>query len=80
MLVMFIVSVICALQLVFNYDDDGLSSYKPSYSLILARFTLGNLVEADRKTYIIQSAADVFSMIVLFGFYFHWRSYSKHYV
>ena len=71
----FVITILYILPLYLNYFDDGLASYKPSFALTLAKFTIGNLHEADQKVYIMQSACMVLSMITLFGFYLHWRSF-----
>jgi|JI7StandDraft_1071085.scaffolds.fasta_scaffold347333_1 hypothetical protein len=42
-LVCFIISVLMTLPLYLNYNGTGLSTYKPSFTLTLAKFTLGNL-------------------------------------
>jgi tellurite resistance protein TehA-like permease len=63
------------LQLYVNYTSDGLSTYKSSFALTLAKFSLGNLNNGSQKDYIMQSACDVLSMLVLFAFYLHWRSF-----
>lgn len=75
LLTCFVISALLILQLYVNYQDDGLSTYKASFTLTLAKFTLGNLTFADQKTYIMESAVDVLSMVILFGFYIHWRAY-----
>lgn len=75
LLTCFVISALLVLQLYINYQDDGLSTYKASFTLTLAKFTLGNLTFADQKTYIMESAVDVLSMVILFGFYIHWRAY-----
>lgn len=75
LLTCFVISALLVLQLYVNYQDDGLSTYKASFTLTLAKFTLGNLTFADQKTYIMESAVDVLSMVILFGFYIHWRAY-----
>lgn len=63
------------LPLYLNYFGTGLKDYKDSFTLTLAKFTLGNLDHADQKTYILESVCDVLGMLVLFVFYFHWRAF-----
>lgn len=76
----FIISVLMILPLYLNYFSDGLSGYKDSFALTLAKFSIGNLNNADQRVYIMESACDVLGMIVLFGFYFHWRSFHNNIV
>lgn len=45
----FIISIILMLQLYVNYTSDALSTYKPSFALTLAKFSLGNLDLGARK-------------------------------
>lgn len=71
----FIISTLMVLPLYLNYSSDGLKGYKESFTLTLAKFSLGNLNNADQKIYIMESACDVLGMFILFGFYFHWRSF-----
>jgi len=49
----FIIMVLSILQIYINYQGDGLSEYKSSFAITLARFTIGNLKDADQKTYIM---------------------------
>lgn len=49
----FIISALLILQIYVNYTSDGLSSYKDSFTLTLAKFTIGNLNMANNKNYII---------------------------
>ena len=74
-IVCIVLSAIMILPLYVNYNGTGLSEYKESFSLTQAKFTIGNLTEEDRKTYILLSAADFLSMIILFFFYMHWRRF-----
>jgi hypothetical protein len=76
----FVMSALMALPLYLNYNGDGLQGYKDSYALTLAKFTIGNLNNADQKTYIMESACDVLGMLVLFCFYFHWRNFHNNLV
>lgn len=69
------ITVLYILPLFLNYTDDGLKSYKPSFALTLAKLTLGNLSDADQRTYIMESACVVLAMLTLFGFYMNWRSF-----
>lgn len=69
------ITVLFILPLYLNYFDNGLISYKPSFTLTLAKFSLGNLNDADQKTYIMESACMVLAMLTLFGFYINWRSF-----
>ena len=41
--------------------------------MTLAKFTLGNLSNADQKTYLTITICDILTMIGLFAFYVHWR-------
>jgi hypothetical protein len=45
--------------------------------MTLARFTIGNITNGSQQDYLIVTIADVISMIVLFIFYIHWRSFHK---
>lgn len=72
----FIISIILILQLYTNFHSNGLSTYRESFAITLAKFSIGNLNGGNATSYYIESACDVMSMIVLFGFYFHWRSFS----
>ena len=59
--------------IVWNYDGTGLSAYTDSFTLILAKFSLGNLTNADQLTYLTVTICDILTMFFLFGFYVHWR-------
>lgn len=74
-IVCIVLSAIMILPLYINYNGTGLVNYTDSFSLTQAKFTIGNLTEEDRKTYIMISAADFLAMIILFFFYMHWRRY-----
>jgi hypothetical protein len=62
-----------------QFDGDGLATYtkSSSFTMTLAKFSLGNLSEADGQTYMIVTFADALSFIVMFFFYLHWRSFHK---
>lgn len=66
-----------AYPLYVDYTSTGLDSYANSYSIVLARFTIGNLKMADRKTYLIHSICDVIGMVIFFFFYLIWRNYQR---
>lgn len=65
--------------LINNYQGNGLAKYtaSQSYSMTLARFTIGNITNGNQMDYLIVTLADVISMIVFFAFYIHWRSFHK---
>ena len=56
-------------------NGTGLSAYKSSYTIELAKTSLGNLYEGEIYGYLVFTVSDMLSMIVLFGFYLHWRSF-----
>jgi hypothetical protein len=64
---------------VVQFDGDGLATYtkSSSFTMTLAKFSLGNLSDADGQTYMIVTFADALSFIVMFFFYLHWRSFHK---
>ena len=73
MLTFIFLSILVGAELVFNYSGTGLSAYTASFTLTLAKFTLGNLSNADRTTYLIITIFDILTMVALFAFYVHWR-------
>jgi len=69
-------STIYIVPIVYAYvNGTGLDSYKESYMIHLAKTSLGNVQDGDRVMYIIFTAADILSMVALFAFYLHWRSF-----
>jgi hypothetical protein len=65
--------------MVLQYNGTGLATYTktPSFTMTLARFTLGNLSEGDRQSYMIVTFADVITLLIMIIFYFHWRAFHK---
>lgn len=69
-------SVVIFFPLTTNYAGSGLSEYSSeSFTTTLARFTLGNTDNGDRRTYLILTISDIVSMLIFFIFWLHWRSY-----
>lgn len=68
-------SAVLILPLVYSYSCNNLSTYEPSFTLTLAKFSLGNIYRADRTGYLIITCADIVSMLVFFVFYLHWRHF-----
>lgn len=62
-----------------QFQGDGLATYtkSSSFTMTLAKFSLGNLREADGETYLIVTVADALSFLVMFIFYLHWRAFHK---
>lgn len=53
----------------------GLSSFKSSYTIQLAKSSIGNIEDGNLTAYLVFTVSDLLSMIVLFGFYLHWRGF-----
>ena len=70
-----VISVVTILPMITFYNGDGLSAYPDSFTLTLAKFSQGNLVEGDQTQYLSVVVADVLTMIIMFGFYIRWRSF-----
>ncbi len=69
-------TVVLIIPIVYIFmNGDGMSSYKSSYTIYLAKTSLGNVDNGDRTMYLFMTAADLISMIILFVFYLHWRSF-----
>ena len=75
LIVSIIISAVLILPLYINYNGTGLNDYKDSFTLTQAKFTIGNLNNEGRRTYIMLGAADFISMLILFFFYLHWRAF-----
>ena len=43
--------------------------------MILAKFSIGNLSNADQVAYLTITICDILTMFFLFGFYVHWRMF-----
>lgn len=56
-------------------NGTGLSSFKSSYTIELAKTSIGNIADGDLYGYLVFTVSDLLSMLVLFGFYLHWRSF-----
>jgi ABC-type Mn2+/Zn2+ transport system permease subunit len=76
---LFFMSVILIFPLATNFKGSGLSQYTASgsFTIMLAKFTLGNLSNASRQDYLIITVTDVLSMVVLLVFYIHWRHFHR---
>ena len=68
-----LITALVGIPLAYNYNGTGLSGYTDSFTLTLAKFTIGNLSNADQITYLYLTICDILSMIALFAFYLHWR-------
>lgn len=69
-------TVVLIVPIVYVFmNGKGMSSYKSSYTIELAKTSLGNVEHGDRTMYLFFTAADLLSMIILFVFYLHWRSF-----
>ena len=66
-------TALVGIPLAYNYGGDGLSSYTESFTLTLAKFSIGNLSNADQITYLYLTICDILTMVALFAFYLHWR-------
>ena len=75
LIVSIIITAVLILPLYINYNGTGLDDYKDSFTLTQAKFTIGNLNNEGRRTYILMGAADFVSMLILFFFYLHWRAF-----
>lgn len=76
---MFLISVVLIFPMIIQYRGTGLEKYtkSASFTMTLARFTLGNLSYGDRQAYMIVTFADVISLLIMVIFYLHWRSFHK---
>jgi len=65
--------------LINNYQGNGLAKYaaSQSYTMTLARFTIGNISNGNLSDYLIVTISDIMSMLVLFIFYMHWRRFHQ---
>jgi hypothetical protein len=65
--------------MLLSYQGDGLATYtkSSSFTMTLARFTLGNISNGDRQSYLIVTAADILSFLVMVIFYLHWKAFHK---
>jgi hypothetical protein len=69
-------SAINILPIVYAYfNGTALKKYTESYMITLAKTSLGNLQNGNLTSYLAFTAADILSMLTLFGFYLHWRSF-----
>ena len=68
-----LISAFAGVQMAVFYDGNGLVGYADSFSLTLAKFSIGNIQLANRTDYLIVTICDILSMITLFAFYVHWR-------
>ena len=76
---LFIISVILIFPLLLQYNGDGLYQYtqKASFTMTIAKFSLGNLNNADQQSYLIVTISDVLSFLVMVIFYLHWRAFHQ---
>lgn len=76
---LFIISVILIFPLMLQYNGDGLYQYtqKASFTMTIAKFSLGNLNNADQQSYLIVTISDVLSFLVMVIFYLHWRAFHQ---
>ncbi len=72
-MVFILISCLVAAPMALNYSSTGLSNYADSFTLTLAKLSIGNLSDADQQKYLTITICDILSMIALFGFYIHWR-------
>lgn len=56
-------------------NGQGLKDYKESYMIALAKTSLGNIQGGNQLSYMLFTCADILSMLALFIFYLHWRSF-----
>jgi hypothetical protein len=56
-------------------NGEGLADYKESYMITLAKTSLGNIKNGNQVSYMLFTCADILSMLALFVFYLHWRSF-----
>jgi neutral trehalase len=72
-------SAILILPLINNYQGSGLAKYtvSSSFTMSIARFTIGNISNGNRSDYLIITISDVLTMLVLFIFYIHWRRFHQ---
>lgn len=45
--------------------------------ITMAKMSLGNIENGNQETYMFITVCDILSMIVLFVFYLHWRSFHE---
>jgi hypothetical protein len=72
-------SAVQIFALVASYNGTGLSTYtnSSSFTMYLSKFTLGNIKDGDRQTYLIITVCDIVSMFILLIFWIHWRSFQS---
>ena len=75
LIALFIMSLISGLSMYYCYHDTGLSEYPDSFMLTLAKFSLGNLNNADQRAYLVVTICDLLNVIIFFVFYLHFRSF-----
>lgn len=70
-------SAVLIFALVVNYKGTSLDSYSSSgsFTMTLAKFSIGNLNDGDQTTYFIITATDILSMVILLFFWISWRSF-----
>lgn len=70
-------STVVVMPMIVSYEGTALSTYTSSESVTgtQARLTIGNISNGDRKNYLILTISDILSMLILFVFWLHWRSY-----
>ena len=70
-------SAVLIFALIESYHGTGLSKYtsSSSFSITLAKFSLGHIENGDKQTYLIITVCDIISMLILFFFWIHWRSF-----
>lgn len=71
-----LISAVLIFPLMVNYQGSGLDSYtSQSFTTTLARLTIGNISNGDREDYLIITISDIISVLILFFFWVHWKSF-----
>ena len=72
-----LMSIAVIMPMVVSYEGTALSTYTSSDSItgVQAKLTIGNISNGGRKEYLIVTISDIVSMLILFLFWLHWRSF-----
>lgn len=70
-------SMVVIMPMIVSYEGTALADYTSSDSVtgVEAKLTIGNISSGGRKEYLIVTIADLLSMLILFLFWLHWRSF-----
>ncbi len=70
-------AIIGCIQMVHNYQEDGLSSYPSSFSLSLVKTTLGNVVTSSQSLVLMHTIISGICNFIFFIFVLHWIRFSN---